>query len=141
MFQNKPVHIKYTAYTAKTGITTQSVPSLPNRSNSNHKTFFHAVPELSAKAFKFAKERGWHNNDLPRNLSLALIAEQGELFELFQWKQDIQDAPLTQNDISKAATELADITIYLMRLARACKVHFMPIPTPPTSTTKKARSI
>ena len=59
----------------------------------------------------------------PRNLLLALIGELGELAELFQWKGDVEDAwfpSISEHD--KVKQELADVTIYLCRLADVCGI-------------------
>jgi NTP pyrophosphatase (non-canonical NTP hydrolase) len=48
---------------------------------------------------------------------MALAAESGELLEVFQWLTEANSASLTGTDLSEAASELADIQIYLLRLA------------------------
>lgn len=95
---------------------------------------------------KFAYERDWTVYHLPRNLVLAMIGELGELAELFQFHGDDDDtgnssAPddTTTNASSSSTTiksiplhlydklgqEMADVTIYLLRLADVCGLHIM----------------
>ena len=58
----------------------------------------------------------------PRNLVLALIGEFGESAELFQWKGD-GNFVMTEDELDKVGQELADITIYLLRLAHVCSIN------------------
>ena len=67
---------------------------------------------------QFAKERDWEQFHTPKNLSMALAAEVGELLEIFQWLTAEQSDNLKElekkNDVSE---ELADITYYVLRIA------------------------
>ena len=73
------------------------------------------------ESYKFAEEREWHVHDKPVNLTLALIGEIAELSELYTWKKE--EAPCIDTDkIDKTLQELADITIYLLRLAHTCGI-------------------
>jgi len=67
---------------------------------------------------QFAKEREWEQFHTPKNLSMALSAEVGELLEIFQWLTTEQSDNLKEsekkNDVSE---ELADITYYVLRIA------------------------
>ena len=84
-------------------------------------SFVERVPALTAAIRKFAEDRHWARFHRPRNLELALVGEMGELAEIFQWKEDeYQD--LTPKELDKAQQEIADVTIYLMRLADVCGV-------------------
>ena len=38
---------------------------------------------------QFCKERNWGQFHQPRNVLLALVAEVGELSEIFQWKGEV----------------------------------------------------
>jgi dCTP diphosphatase len=66
-------------------------------------------------------EREWSKYHKPRSLVLALLGELGELAELVQWKQD-GPAVLTNEVLDKIGQEIADVTIYLIRLADVCGV-------------------
>jgi NTP pyrophosphatase (non-canonical NTP hydrolase) len=65
----------------------------------------------------FAKERDWDQFHSPKNLSMALIVEAAELVEHFQWLTEEQSAGLSQRKIDEISEELADILIYLVRIA------------------------
>ena len=67
----------------------------------------------------FAKARGWEQFHSPKNLAMALTGEVGELVELFQWHTEAQSAQAMQDpeQARRIGEELADVTIYLVRLA------------------------
>jgi dCTP diphosphatase len=66
---------------------------------------------------RFARERDWDQFHSPKNLSMALIAEAAELVEHFQWLTEEQSAQLPAERLQEVETELADIFIYLIRMA------------------------
>ena len=65
----------------------------------------------------FAEERDWDQFHSPKNLSMALIAEAAELVEHFQWLTEEQSRMLPPEKLKEVETELADIFIYLLRIA------------------------
>ena len=65
----------------------------------------------------FAAERDWDRFHSPKNLSMALAAEAGELLELFQWLTEEQSEALDPKRLAAVRYELADVLIYLVRLA------------------------
>ena len=66
---------------------------------------------------QFAEERDWDQFHSPKNLSMALIAEAAELVEHFQWLTEEQSKNLSPEKLEEVAQEVADIQIYLIRLA------------------------
>lgn len=72
---------------------------------------------LRAKIEHFAKQRDWDQFHSPKNLSMALSVEVSELVEIFQWLTEAQSNNLTEDKLLAAADEIADIQIYLIRLA------------------------
>lgn len=65
----------------------------------------------------FAAERDWTRFQSPKNLAMALAAEAGELLEVFQWLTEAQSRDLPPAAKAAAADEIADVLIYLVRLA------------------------
>ncbi|MAM70238.1 MAG: nucleotide pyrophosphohydrolase [Gammaproteobacteria bacterium] len=65
----------------------------------------------------FANERDWDQFHSPKNLSMALMAEAGELLEHFQWLSEEQSRQLDPDTREQVAQEIADVQIYLVRLA------------------------
>ena len=116
---------KYTTYSEHTGITTtegQSTIDSPIKTCNIIGT--NTVEEMTLLIRNFANERQWHRYHTPRNIALALLGEVGELAELFQWNGDeglAQDV-LCEETLDKAGQEIADVSIYLLRLCDVCHV-------------------
>jgi NTP pyrophosphatase (non-canonical NTP hydrolase) len=82
------------------------------------------VAALAGKLRQFAADRAWEQFHSPKNLVMALTGEVGELNEIFQWmteadSQSAGTAPATSEAVS---AELADVMLYLVRLADVLKV-------------------
>ena len=75
------------------------------------------MEELIQKLRAFAKERDWDQFHSPKNLSMALSVEVAEVVEHFQWVTEEQSKNLPNDKLEEVETELADILIYLIRLA------------------------
>ena len=65
----------------------------------------------------FAAERDWDQFHSPKNLAMAMIVEAGELVEHFQWLTEDQSQALPPDKLAEVEQEIADIQIYLIRLA------------------------
>ena len=66
---------------------------------------------------KFAEDRDWDQFHSPKNLASALTVEAGELLEQFQWLTEEQSKNLSDAQNAKVKEEIADVLIYLVRLA------------------------
>ena len=75
------------------------------------------LEEIKLKLREFAKERDWDQFHSPKNFSMALIVECAELVEHFQWLTDEQSKRLSVETLDEVSLEMADIMIYLIRLA------------------------
>lgn len=65
----------------------------------------------------FAAERDWDQFHTPKNLVMALSVEVSELMEHFQWLTPEASATLTDQQREAVSDELADVLLYLVRLA------------------------
>jgi dCTP diphosphatase len=65
----------------------------------------------------FADERDWGAFHSPKNLAMALSVEAGELLEHFQWLDGAQSASLSPEAADAVRLEMADVLLYLIRLA------------------------
>lgn len=65
----------------------------------------------------FAEQRDWDQFHSPKNLAMALNVEAAELLEHFQWLTEQQSASLDEDTLSEVTEEIADIQVYLIRLA------------------------
>ena len=75
------------------------------------------LEELRVLISNFAKERDWDQFHSPKNLSMALIVEAGELVEHFQWLKQSESRNLPKDKLEAVEEELADILVYLIRIA------------------------
>jgi dCTP diphosphatase len=66
---------------------------------------------------EFAAARDWDQFHSPKNLAMALTGEVGELVELFQWLTERESASLSADQRLEVEEEVADILIYVLRLA------------------------
>ena len=97
----------------------------PNDSNNTALTFqdfVQEIPNLTQEILEFATARQWAQYHTPRNLVLAFMGELGELSELLQWDGDDSTDTLEPKRLDKLSQELADVTIYILRLATVCDV-------------------
>jgi NTP pyrophosphatase (non-canonical NTP hydrolase) len=77
------------------------------------------LDDLAHELRRFAAERDWEQFHTPKNLAISLAVEVGELLEHVQWGSDAEIAARLQTPDGRTAVaeELADVLIYLVRLA------------------------
>lgn len=66
---------------------------------------------------EFAAEREWGRFHTPKNLAMALAGEAGELLAELQWLTPEESASLGAEELNAVGAEMADVLIYLCRLA------------------------
>jgi len=76
-----------------------------------------SLEDLKIRLREFAAARDWDQFHSPKNLAMALIVEAAELVEHFQWLKEEESAALPADKLEEVEQELADIQIYLIRLA------------------------
>jgi NTP pyrophosphatase (non-canonical NTP hydrolase) len=76
-----------------------------------------SLEQIKTRLREFAKERDWDQFHSPKNLAMALIVEAAVLIEHFQWLTEEQSQTLPPDKLAEVAQEIADIQIYLIRLA------------------------
>lgn len=74
---------------------------------------------------KFADERDWDQFHSPKNLVMALSVEVSELMEHFQWLTETQSRELDDVTRSAVADEIADVQVYLVRIADSLGVDIL----------------
>jgi dCTP diphosphatase len=84
-----------------------------------------SLKQLSDKLADFARLRDWEQFHTPKNLSMALIAEAAELVEHFQWLTPEQSTTLSAKKLEEVRLELADIQIYLLRIAERLDIDLL----------------
>jgi dCTP diphosphatase len=75
------------------------------------------LQELRNALRQFAADRDWDQFHSPKNLAIALTVEAAELLEHFQWLSDAESAELPPATRIKVREELADVLLYLIRIA------------------------
>jgi NTP pyrophosphatase (non-canonical NTP hydrolase) len=74
------------------------------------------LSELSQAMDDFVRAKGWYQPEsprkqTPRSIAISLVLEASEILEHFQWGEATKDR-------EELGGELADVTLYLLQLAR-----------------------
>ena len=83
------------------------------------------LEDLKKRLREFARERDWEQFHSPKNLSMALIVEAAELVEHFQWLTEEQSRRLPPGKLEEVRDEMADVLVYLVRLADKLEVDLL----------------
>jgi len=73
----------------------------------------------------FVTERDWDQFHTPKNIACALSVEAAELLEPFQWLQHGDANELGAEQLEHVRHEMADVLVYLIRLADKLDVNLM----------------
>jgi NTP pyrophosphatase (non-canonical NTP hydrolase) len=76
-----------------------------------------SLDTLRRRIREFAEARAWERYHTPKNLVMALAVEASELLEPFQWLTAEQSQQLSEAQHEAVRQEIADVLIYLTRLA------------------------
>ena len=84
-----------------------------------------AIKDLQDRLEKFAHERDWNKFHTPKNLVMAICGECGELADVFQWlsEDDSKKENIDPKLKDKAEEEIADIFLYVLRLAHKMDIN------------------
>ena len=74
------------------------------------------ISDLTVLMDDFVRAKGWYEPDslrpqTPRNIAISLSLEANEVLEHFQWRDAV-------NDPDELGSELADVALYLLQLAK-----------------------
>ena len=83
------------------------------------------IDKLKESLNSFAKIRKWEKFHSPKNLSMAIAGEAGELLELFQWLTEQASIDLKKDIVlkEKISYELADIILYTIQMASQLNIN------------------
>lgn len=76
-----------------------------------------SLDDLTLLVREFAQDRDWEQFHTPKNLAMAVAGEAGELLAEFQWLTPAESASLSSQQLDAVSAEMADVLIYLCRLA------------------------
>ena len=88
----------------------------------------HEIDSLDAlrrRIREFAQARAWERYHTPKNLVMALSVETAELLEPFQWLTAEQSRHLSAEQREAVRQEIADVLIYLTRLADVLEIDLL----------------
>ena len=82
------------------------------------------LEELRAELRVFAEARDWLMFHDPKNLAMAIASEAGELLAEFRWLSPAEADPaaLSQERLAAVRSEMADVLIFLIRMADVLNV-------------------
>ena len=82
------------------------------------------IQELTREIREFADARDWQKFHTPKNLAMAIAGEAGELAAEFQWltPEESMENSLSRDQRKAIELEIADVQIYLLRLADVLNV-------------------
>ena len=83
------------------------------------------ITELKKIVEDFVNERDWSQFHNPKNLSIALAIEAGELMDIFKWNttQECESMMYEKKTRQDATDELADIMIYALAFSNRNKIN------------------
>jgi NTP pyrophosphatase (non-canonical NTP hydrolase) len=81
-----------------------------------------SLSDLAEHLRVFARARDWEQFHTPKNLAASIAVEAGELLEHFQWTTA---EPVEGEVKRKVSHEMADVLIYLVRLADILDVNLL----------------
>jgi len=76
-----------------------------------------SLSDLRERLRQFAAERDWEQFHVPKNLAISVAIEAAEIMEHFQWLTPDESAALPAPQRAAVAREIADVLLYLVRLA------------------------
>lgn len=84
-----------------------------------------SIEQLKARVNQFVEERDWAQFHSPKNLSMAMIVEAGEVVEHFQWMTEEDSRHLDADKKEQVGQELSDTLVYLLRIAEVCDIDLL----------------
>lgn len=83
------------------------------------------IKNLTKKINQWVAERGWEKAQKPKDLAISLSLEAAEVLEHFQWKNERKVTKHIKENKEELADELADVAIYLFKLADKTKINLV----------------
>ena len=80
------------------------------------------VADLRQMVLEFVQERDWQQFHSPKNLSMAMAIETGELMEHFQWIDTEESRSPSAEKMVDIGEELADVLCYAFAIANELNI-------------------
>lgn len=81
------------------------------------------LDESIKRICEFRDERDWKQFHTPKDLTLGMIVEAGEIAEHFLWKNTEEQLTPTPEEHEKIGNELADVFHYVLLLAERLNIN------------------
>jgi len=77
------------------------------------------IAQLITRVAEFEQERDWEKYHSPKNLTMGIAIETGELLEHFLWLSEEESQQVVKNEeqMAQVREEVADVLTYLLMLA------------------------
>lgn len=75
------------------------------------------ITELTKSIVKFRDERDWKQFHNPKDMSLSLVLEAGEVMEHFQWKNEKEIKTYVLTNKKEIGEELADVFYWVLLIS------------------------
>lgn len=80
------------------------------------------IKELAKKALKFRNDRKWAKYHTPKDSSMALVTEAGELLEHFKWHNEEEMVRYIKSHKNEIGEELSDVLFWVLVMASDLKI-------------------
>ena len=84
-----------------------------------------SLQHLGARLREFARLSDWEKFHSPKNLSMAVASEAGELLAHFRWHTEAESLALNSTQLAQVGAELADILNLTVQLADRLKIDLL----------------
>lgn len=80
------------------------------------------IKDLQKKVIAFRDKRNWKQFHNPKDVSLSMVLEAGEVMEHFQWKNDTEMTKHIKNHKEEIGEELADVFYWVLLMSYDLKI-------------------
>ncbi len=75
------------------------------------------IKRLTKEIVNFRNRRNWKQFHNPKDVSLSLVLEAGEVMEHFQWKNEVEMKEYVKSHKTEISEELADVFYWILLLS------------------------
>jgi NTP pyrophosphatase (non-canonical NTP hydrolase) len=83
------------------------------------------IKKITKKIIAFRDARDWRQFHNPKDLSISLVLEAGEVMEHFQWKNPKEIEDYVKSDKEHIADELADVLYWVLLMSHDLKIDLL----------------
>ncbi|MFA6522440.1 MAG: nucleotide pyrophosphohydrolase [Patescibacteria group bacterium] len=83
------------------------------------------MKKITKKIIAFRDARDWRQFHNPKDLSISLVLEAGEVMEHFQWKNPKEIEDYVKSDKEHIADELADVLYWVLLMSHDLKIDLL----------------